>query len=205
MQPHVERANGNSYEQGVSPKNQQTKLQEVHENGGRNRIEQQRGCLGKGETLLWAWKRYKEVDQSMIEIHAKSVTNGLIIMLGKVEMCRFLRCNGSIVRHYTSGIINVEEPVKSLKRWVSCRLDEDDPSPPKNLPNLTACGWEQIIDIDRALVHPQPELLDAVRGARTEETTTMKVEIPYHLQFGSHGFWFSVKKSSVWLNNTELV
>lgn len=74
----------------------------------------------------------------MIEIHAKSVTNGLIIMLGKVEMCRFLRCNGSIVRHYTSGIINVEEPVKSLKRWVSCRLDEDDPSPPKNLPNLTA-------------------------------------------------------------------
>ncbi|KEH21780.1 hypothetical protein MTR_7g017780 [Medicago truncatula] len=77
----------------------------------------------------------------MIEIHAKSVTNGLIIMLGKVEMCRFLRCNGSIVRHYTSGIINVEEP---------------------------------IIDIDIALVHPQPELLDAVRGARTEETTTMK-------------------------------
>lgn len=60
------------------------------------------------------------------------------------------------------------------------------------------CGWEQIIDIDRALVHPQPELLDAVRGARTEETTTMKVVIPYHLQFGSHGlkttFWFSVKK-----------
>jgi len=45
-------------------------LQEDHENGGRDWIEQQRRCLGIGETLLWVRKRYKEVDQSMIEIHA---------------------------------------------------------------------------------------------------------------------------------------
>ncbi|WJX75414.1 hypothetical protein P8452_58949 [Trifolium repens] len=35
----------------------------------------------------------------------------------KVEMCHFLGCNGSIIRHYVSRLINVEEPEKSLKGW----------------------------------------------------------------------------------------
>jgi len=81
------------------------------------------------------------------------------------------------------------------------------------------CGWGQIIDIDRALVHIQADLSSTARIARHsswckdrrnhyQEGT--KIEIPYHcLQFGSHSMksavWFSVKKCSVWLKNTEPV
>jgi hypothetical protein len=70
---------------------------------------------------------------------AKSVAICLVMEKrceNKVEMCHFLGCNGSIIRHYIGCLINVEEPEKSLKGWVSCRLY--DPPPPLKLPNLTA-------------------------------------------------------------------
>ncbi|MCH95718.1 hypothetical protein A2U01_0016699, partial [Trifolium medium] len=69
-----------------------------------------------------------------------------------------------IIRHYMGRLINVEEPEKSLKGWVSSRLD--DPPPPLKLPNLTALLFGQIIDTDRALVHIQGDSSSTTGNAR---------------------------------------